>query len=499
MVTQGQSVEVNEETEVARLRAGGRPQPGTTPDISVDLEQSVGENTAPDRSGIAEGGYNLRTGYDGAADVLTVTIELDHEHREDFFSHDDSKVHNKELGKDVRVVHRAFGSSPWTNVAGLGGARHLSTYRTGSSFRDYRTSAGGYEADNHFGYRQPVLDRAFWNNLGNTDSLAPSNTEHIRWPTHFEHLHWYLYAIPDSEIRMENDWLRWVDDQGGEDFAASGYHKGTTALPATFTPCTLDKENVEARDIIRCDNRVQDGRYFPFDAPRQTGGTTPVAGNLQLLGPDMLIAAGVREPDDWPSGGQRKLNTFTFKISEADMFARGDTNVDATGHADLAWYGVPGDTLAKDSYLENWPLRSRYYGEWGGSHCAQLPTRVPTPTPTVPVSSPVPCLEPTRTPTEPQIGKLNPNVPHLMVLTFYERNNPYETNPNNFVEFKFTAAGGGEIGNFEIPERYMRRVVCRAVILPLGFDPAKAAADSQLQKVGERDGGGAGGNLRVLQ
>ena len=280
-----------------------------------------------------------------------------------------------------------------------------------------------------------------------SQAMAPANTEHIRWPTNFEDLHWYLYELPGSKNRNEGDWLRWVDDRGGVALAGSGYRKDTAPAP-TFTPCTIDGDQV-ARDTIDCSG-LDGNIFYPFDVHP--------SGAAEMLGPDYLVAAGVASPVDAGADGEkRKLNRFDFEIREAEIM--GSADIEAEGADALRRYGVPLSSNARRVYLERWPVHPGF--------SALAATPAPTPTPYV---HPEP------------VGDLNPNVPYLMVLAFYEHRNPREQWPDNFVNFKVTATDGSSYGEFDVPERYIRRVVCRAVVLPSGFNPAFSASKNILEK-----------------
>ena len=454
-----QTAEFNEGEDFTNsYRAADRPQencpPGVSPGdtrcvtvpVQVNLEETVGENNVGSRRGLSEGGYVLQTQTDTGHNELVIDITLDAEKRSDFLNHDEDRF------------LPAFSSDPWTIPAYHGYGSKPPSYRR-SGLNSYHS--GDLQGENayHYGYRQPSLSRAFWTSDIST-TMSPPNTEHIRWPVNFEDMQWYLYSLPETtggQTRDElegldkipdsyrADWLRWIDDRGGPALAQSGYYAESGA-PLPFQLCRVEG-GILARDSIDCSG-LNEHKFYPFDT---LNGATP------LLLPDYLVAAGVASPvvdEDVEVG--RRLHRFNFTIKEAEPMGTGDIN--AAGEDVLRRYGVPLSEPRRQEYLEHWPLRDWRVGSGRTGTVVPLGNDAP----------------------------LNPNYPHLMVIVFYEALNPREHTPDNFISFHVKGPEGMNLGTHHVPERYVRRVVCRAVVLPAGFNPAASANKNILEKGWEK-------------
>ena len=169
--------------------------------------------------------------------------------------------------------------------------------------------------------------------------------------------------------------------------------------------------------------------HFPFDASDASRGSSAV----NLLGPDLLVKQGVeRAVDVHGPIGTRKLNRFDFSILESQPM--GESPPEEDGYRAERFYGVPQDINSRAEYLAEW-----------------------------------------------RSAPIDPNIPHLMVFTFYEARHegdmkfnvaPDEgrlsnaaTAVNNWVRGKH-----GEM--FRLPKRQIRRVICRAMIHPSGLNPS---------------------------
>ena len=155
--------------------------------------------------------------------------------------------------------------------------------------------------------------------------------------------------------------------------------------------------------------------YYPFD----------VGSGEVRLSDSKLVKAGVETAEDVDGAVPRSLTRFSFVINEASRMGR-DT-VEQEGSDALRRYGVPLQPSARRNYIDNWPA-----------------------------------------------DPIDPNSFYLMVVTFYEVLNPGAAVYDGRREFKFE---GSSVDNSHdeavlyLPERRIRRVVCRMVIGPTGDLP----------------------------
>ena len=148
-----QSVEYNDgenhtndfrETErVSQVCDGSGNCVPSTP-IPVRLDETVSENTAIERSHLAEGSYARHEQSDTGHDVLGVDITLDLTNRSDFDSHDS-------WGPRSRVLS-GFSDDPWTMPAFSDGVKPSYLLRTGAN--SYGVGLNDDPSEHHYGYRQ---------------------------------------------------------------------------------------------------------------------------------------------------------------------------------------------------------------------------------------------------------------------------------------------------------------------------------------------------------
>ena len=334
----------------------------------------------------------------------------------------------------------------------------------------------------------------------------------IRWPVNFEDLSWYLYELPGSAVEQPQvPWLAlWLTEQGYNTLLASGYlgdHTvpvaptagdgcffagevvgSTSTVPVSgqsterqfYLPSNAwcDEDDVYGGSKfnageIKGDNDWNDNVGFgPFqlvdiDASfppsgnfrygmdqvsldegvtgvdyRPVGETadwkgvgnwayfsqnmTRVGGDLPSAGMEhpILVRAGVERAKDADSGGFRQLIDFEFVISEAVDFG----GMTVTGEDALDRYGVPRNPALASSYLHSWPA-----------------------------------------------GPISPNQMYLLVIAFYE---VYQSNTeipkDDRQSYKFEDADDGVFlpgGGVHLPERRIRRVICRMAVYPAGYSP----------------------------
>ena len=337
----------------------------------------------------------------------------------------------------------------------------------------------------HVGYRQPSLSRAYFCHLldspsrclpKRTDmfdapdpapiptyipvdlglSLTTAGIRHIRWPTNTQDLQWYLYQLPGGGVG-DSPWLFWISQEGQRRLVHSGYGvQAVVDLPTCIVEGSevllpggkasqvplLDSKNVVCDligDHVQANwdaTAISDGAgprvYYPFDI------SVADPGEL-LLGEGTshpnthdpvdfaLVKSGVESPVDIKDEiGSRNMNRFSFSIREENQLSSED--LDAEGSDALKRHGVPLDGEARIKYLEEW-----------------------------------------------RAWEIDPNRPYLMVITYYESLEP----KLNTRRFEILGDGKEEFGEFTLPQRYIRRVVCRMMVLPPGFS-SEAVAHSGL-------------------
>ena len=79
---------------------------------------------------------------------------------------------------------------------------------------------------NHNGYRQPRLSRAY----PHADELTREESKHIQWPVNLEDVNWYLYRLPSTGYR-DPLWLYWVSKYGRERLVSSAYGDDPVPFP----------------------------------------------------------------------------------------------------------------------------------------------------------------------------------------------------------------------------------------------------------------------------
>ena len=337
----------------------------------------------------------------------------------------------------------------------------------------------------------------------------------VRWPVNFEDLNWYLYELPGGDF-YDPLTLFWLSAEGVSGLVGSAYlrHRvsdwGGFSGPGRVLECGFPDENgdllfgtelhgrlsdVGVAGHVQCDQQSLDaiqwagastlpgvdltkwdreeiegvgyrdnvgffpfqvnvpqgnsfGEFsqafgedqFPLDKQAVDGLAFPQGGewhsriHSRLIpagssagsraddaqGELVLVKAGVERPVDADGPvGTRTLSRFDFVIDEAEQFASHSIHqLDEEGRKR---FGFPLWVDLVERYAVEWPFQP-----------------------------------------------ISPNRPYLLVFTFYEMvqdghiefevNNP---DPDN----KFHSE------KLKVPERHIRRVVCRAVILPSGYGP----------------------------
>lgn len=401
-------------------------------------------------------GYVRQFQPDTAADVLRVNLELRSEHRRDLAKFDPGP------GFDPNSLS-AMGRDPWTYDLISGAVRRDLSVNEWSH-------VPSHERDDlrHAGYRQPTLSRPY-DPVGsgvNDDALTRVSAGHIKWPVNFEDLNWYLYRLPSTGYR-DPLWLYWITPRGTSWLVNSAYGQtpvpfpvdgevpddvGQDGLAALLHPkvpdCVLPADDAQFAaaqhrapldvSAVHCEHEpaspdfdaISKGNeqwvHLPFDyegVDDWFNAPAPVGKDLFMtLGPDLLVKQGVESAEDVESPlGSRRLSRFSFSILEGQPM--GDTPPAQRGYEAERRYGIPVHPEARETYLDGW------------------------------ADEPV-----------------NPNMPHLLVMTFYEARFDGE--------IKFSYYGTNEYGDpnkhvsaFDLPKRDIRRVVCRMMVYPSGFDP----------------------------
>ena len=330
-------------------------------------------------------------------------------------------------------------------------------------------------------------------NLSTATGIA-HYTEHdwdrIRWPVNVEDLNWYLYSLPGSSGESGGNMLSfWLSDAGGNWVMGSGYGQsahGSTwsefpqlpncwwldqddsddaALPVLPTAGGMEcrdnttplRSGLNDGDVFAVSNPNRDelrkgelsGVFYPFGL---TSGGPYTSGTLwsfkqrqdQIVGDyppaeirarslqtymPVLVRAGVASPYDAGNAPPRMMNRFTFVIDELSEV--GESSLSAAGVDALRRYGAPISDGWRRHYFENWPN-----------------------------------LE------------LDPNQPHFMVVTFYEslKNGGGDRHFSLEDSSRTLNIGGSDIRiegrDVRLPERHIRRVVCRMMVYPAGFSPS---------------------------
>ena len=193
-------------------------------------------------------------------------------------------------------------------------------------------------------------------------------------------------------------------DQDGArlNYAASGYRP-----PLNIDAIECDNLEPLVWDWMKVWKGDQLGVNLPFDSP----------GGQYLLSDDLIIKQGVeRAVDAGGPIGTRQLNRFDFLINESERmgnFPPGQKGYDAERR-----YGLPRDGGDRDRYVDNWAFKA-----------------------------------------------VDPNMPHLLVVTFYEAKVD-----EDLVDFKVDDDVGALV--FSVPKRRLQRVICRMFVHPSGNEPS---------------------------
>ena len=417
--------------------------------VEVEYEFDPAENSPSSTLSrdAGQGGYSRMHQEDTNSDELRISLVLKDKYRKDIEDYDPDKG-NIFASRGLP----AMGTEPWTYGRFEKGRHHsLNDWRPGRGVGTYRVPPV-----EHLGYRQPGLDLPVWETL---PTLIPEETglakmnsglanrwdpKHIKWPVNFEDLNWYLYKLPGQY--RESLWLYWLTPGGSERLVFSGYGEdafrfpvdGTVYVDDRLPVCTLPRNREHDEDEVRppplnvgkivCeaeggDTAVVDwnfinlrkgkqpGVHFPFD-------TSDSVSENHLLGPHLMVKQGVERAVDVDGPrGTRKLSRFDFSILESQPM--GESPPEEDGYLAERFYGVPQNSDERDGYLAEWK------------------------------SDPI-----------------NPNMPYLMVFTFYEARQEgdlkFKIGPNE--------EDHGEV--FQLPKRQIRRVICRAIIHPSGLNPS---------------------------
>ena len=437
---------------------------GVVYDSKVDA-RLVSPSTLRDRDG-GQGGYDRAYQENTERDELRISLKLHSKYRRDF----DYTPDLTELMYSKRSLP-AMGFDPWT-YSNYNGSRDPSLNDT-SGLRD--DHAFGSESSVHRGYRQPRLERPsdFLVDMSNPNRNAPpslrrdpddgdyNDPQHIRWPVNLEDLNWYLYELPTNGYR-EPLWFYWLTPQATSLLVFGAYGKNATPFPHSGdvgfvgplekaeqdngkipfcelqSGADLNYPGVEYRkplnaSDIHCYSPTQginyrklypgthEGVHFPFDVsdsiPPPPPPPTPVPPS-GLLAPSMLVKQGVESPVDAGRDlGGRSLSRFDFSILESEPMGGGSR--DEQGSFEERRFGFPRESAARESYIGNWK------------------------------SDPV-----------------DPNMPYLLVFTYYEADHDGELDFTLPWEAKDTKG----IKLFSLPKRQLRRVICRAMVYPAGWN-----------------------------
>ena len=401
-----------------------------------------GQATTDERVDVGYDAYSVGGQSDTARDEIHFDLVLHPTNRQDY---------KYDFGGEAgEVILPGFGHNVWT-YAGV----NTNLDKSEGVKRKVADTVDGLTITEEevFGYRQPSLNRLYRNAPGlgangEPDSVSRVSAEHIKWPVNIEDLNWFLYkVIPDGNEnnRGSATWKLFVSELGSEQLVNSGYGHGTkqTVDVATVTAnggthiCDLDEDDEEViiRGKINCDTAVEDYYFYSFDDD-DLGGTVT---DDMLLGGNMLVKAGVEQPLDAKEDVLRKMNRFSFVIREGEAMTVGE--VSGRGEDAAARFGVPVYPASRKTYLDDWPE-------------------------------------------EP----IDPNVPYLMVVTFYQSLNPLsggfdidQTVGVAGVE-DVQGASATKLYDLRIPGRRIRQVICRMFISPSGYEAPVAEEKSWFVK-----------------
>ena len=199
------------------------------------------------------------------------------------------------------------------------------------------------------------------------------------------------------------------------------YRDFSNGFPRTAFP--LDYQSIAGRAVVHDPDPHDDeeGTYVNSIYSRLIQGN--VQGGSRASdesGEVVLVKAGVERPVDADGAiGTRKLNRFDFVIDEAEQF--GSHSIVALDDEGRRRFGFPRSPGQVAPYTAQWPHQP-----------------------------------------------ISPNRPYLLVFTYYEQVH------DGGVEFKVTDADEDNPYHDEkvkVPERHIRRVICRAIINPSGYGP----------------------------
>ena len=443
----------------------------------VGDEVLVSERDA--REGVA-GGYDTLFASDTPYNRIHVNIELNADHREDYKW---NLIKNNAF-EDLFVL--GMGYRTWAFPYARGQVPHFSLGAPGGFDRPLEVApAVSGVSGPRLGYRQNVLGPAYYGGTAGIDAIERfrhdddemDDWDRIRWPVNIEDLNWYLYELPGTVGSPQMNF--WLSRGGGNWLIGSGY--GKTAQDYSEVPvCGFESDGsptaadpdagldgVPLVGKVACDKTASqiamvsdrlspdEGElvkgelrdvYYPFEiessAPDSGRTLDQVNFQANALAPAVLradgfpldalmVRAGVSSPVDAGDGVPRGMNRFDFVVDEQRPLNA--ETLSAQGDAAMARHGAPIDGVRAEEFFGEWP-----------SH---------------------------------QIG---PNRAYLMVVTYYESYKAdRDIKTDNVRHFEVDGSGlisgaGVEIDDSEvrIPERHIRRVICRMVVYPAGFSPS---------------------------
>ena len=428
-------------------------------EAAVNLERVLPSSTGMRNP--AGSGYDRQFQADTPADELRVSLVLNNKYRKDLENYDPDRS-NKSY--DPRGLP-AMGFNPWTYD------RMEGTIRRDPEVNEWPGEAVVPLSNVvHDGYGQPTLSRPYGYALDsgvNDGALTRKSAEHIRWPVNFEDINWYFYKLPTTGYR-DPLWLYWVTPRGTTFLVNSAYGAspvpfgldGSISDPAVVPHCSLPAEegyyggaaervplNINA---VSCENAEEEwdedaaaagnhpGVHFPFDY----AGTD----DTLTLNRNMLVKQGVESAEDVSAPlGTRRLSRFDFSIIEGQPM--GDTPPGQKGYEAERRYGIPRAADKREVYLSAWKSES-----------------------------------------------VNPNMPHLLVVTYYEARAEHMVGFNYCPKLPGSLDPAGSVrkemcessGVLDLPRREIRRVVCRVMVYPSGFDPPTGELKTIVDIVKER-------------
>lgn len=357
-------------------------------------------------------------------------------------------------------------------------------YRSLTCFYQYWTTAGFDDRGDYQLRSDSTLSDVVW--------YTENEWDRIRWPVNIEDLNWYLYSLPGGSGERGGNMLAfWLSDEGGNWVMGSGYGvsaRGDTwsqtpdypncwwkdqdenddvALPVLPTAGGMDCQDnttslnpgMNDTDVYAVSGPDRDklrrgelsNVFYPFeltglhvgwDTPgtlfafKQQQDNHPSRSRAEEIRADatighmpVLVRAGVASPYDAGNAPPRMMNRFAFVIDELSEV--GESSLSAAGVDALRRYGAPVSDGWREAYFNNWPN-----------------------------------LE------------LDPNQPHFMVVTFYEslKNGGGDRHFSLEDSSRTLNIGGSDIRiegrDVRLPERHIRRVVCRMMVYPAGFSPS---------------------------